>query len=287
MAENTAISWATHTFNPWIGCTKVSTGCANCYAETLMDTRWKRASWGRQGTRVRTSDANWRKPLGWDRKAREAGVRARVFCASLADVFEDSTSMPLDQHEIVQKARADLWTLIESTPSLDWLLLTKRPENVRYLVPSTWLDTYWFVDHSGHLRHHNGWPENAWLGTSIENQKVAAERLLHLISVNAQTRFVSAEPLLGPVQLGQPLRDGFIDWVIIGGESGPKARPMFVEWVHDLVVECEGRAAVHVKQTGDHLARKLGLSHSAGANQREWPIDLQELWPQEFPTPST
>src|ERR1700747_3757056 len=141
MAENSEISWTDSTFNPWIGCQKVSAGCDRCYAETLMDARYHRVQWGPHGQRVRTSAANWKLPLRWAKKAREAledfdiGMltmrpsRPRVFCASLADVFDNQAP---------EGARADLWGLIEDTPELDWLLLTKRPENILEMIPPKW-----------------------------------------------------------------------------------------------------------------------------------------------------
>ena len=119
MGKNTNIEWCDHTWNPWIGCTKISPGCLNCYAENLMDTRWKRVRWGRGNPRQRTSEANWRQPLLWDQEAKKAGERRKVFCASLADVFDP---------EAPDQWRSDLFALIEQTGSLDWLLLTKRPE---------------------------------------------------------------------------------------------------------------------------------------------------------------
>ena len=146
MAENTTISWASHTFNPWIGCQKVSDGCSSCYAEALMDTRFGKVQWGPDGERKLTSDANWRKPLAWNRKAAAAGERPRVFCASLADVFDNKAP---------EGARERLWQLIADTPNLDWLLLTKRPQNIARMLPYGWGD---------------GWP-NVWLGTSTENQE--------------------------------------------------------------------------------------------------------------------
>src|SRR5262245_49606753 len=119
--ENSKIQWTDHTFNVWRGCEKVSPGCAHCYAETMS--RRNPAvlgEWGKHGTRVIASEAMWREPLKWDRQARAAGVRKRVFCASLADVFED-------RPELVAP-RERLFRLIEDTPNLDWQLLTKRPE---------------------------------------------------------------------------------------------------------------------------------------------------------------
>ena len=146
MGETTEISWTDHTFNPWLGCTKVSAGCTHCYAESLVN-RYGWAKWGPGQARKRTSAANWRKPLAWNRAAEKAGVRRRVFCASLADVFD---------HEAPAGARADLWDLIRKCPALDWQLLTKRPENIEQYLPADW-------------EHYHGWP-NVWLGTTTEDQ---------------------------------------------------------------------------------------------------------------------
>ena len=179
--ENSKIEWCHHTFNPWIGCAKVSQGCANCYAEELMDTRYGRANWGVDGTRVRTSDAYWRKPLAWNRKARIEGVRYRVFCASLADVFED--------REDLEEWRDDLFNLISATPNLDWLLLTKRPENVNRIVGESRGDCYWIEESAG---KGNG---NIWIGTSVENQEQADKRIPELLKIPARVRFLSMEPL--------------------------------------------------------------------------------------------
>jgi protein gp37 len=126
MGENSKIEWTDHTFNPWIGCTKVSDGCKHCYAEALMDKRYGRVKWGPQGTRQRTSADNWRKPLQWNKQAVKEDKHYRVFCSSLADVFEDNPQLT--------EWRADLFNLIAETPNLDWLLLTKRPENINRMV---------------------------------------------------------------------------------------------------------------------------------------------------------
>ncbi|MEY5060411.1 MAG: hypothetical protein RIS45_332, partial [Planctomycetota bacterium] len=135
MGDVTGIQWTDHTFNPWMGCQRVSPGCERCYAETLVTTRLRLPVWGPPKTteRKRTAVANWRKPLAWDRAAAKAGKRARVFCASLADVFED--------HPAVAPWRTELFALIEQTPHLDWQLLTKRPENLRKMLPTAWLES--------------------------------------------------------------------------------------------------------------------------------------------------
>lgn len=244
MAENSNIEWTDHTFNPWIGCQKVSPGCDHCYAETwdARGLQQRETRWGPHAARTRTSEANWRKPLAWDRAAKAAGKRARVFCASLADVFDNHAS-------IAQEWRDDLWTLIYRTPHLDWLLLTKRPQNIVKFMPPA-------VENGGI------WP-NVWLGTTAENQTEADRRIPHLLATPAAVRFISAEPLLGPVDLevawhgesalngecwgdcawcsaGHPPlhncqrgrqsaaqfekgRDG-LDWIIVSGESGLGAR---------------------------------------------------------------
>lgn len=286
MGEQTKIEWCDATFNPWIGCTKLSEGCRNCYALDLMETRYKRVKWGPTGTRQRTSEANWRKPLQWSKEkwcqcsvcgwrgslkevawsvprgfvcpvcqGKAEPTRARVFCASLADVFEDRPELA--------PWRADLFDLIAQTPNLDWLLLTKRPENVNDMVPAQW-------------RNVNRWPANVWMGTSVEDQQRADERIPHLLKVPARVRFLSMEPLLGPVDLrslwlpktcwhcneelhGLPGRCWCgvchypdIRWIIVGGESGHNARPMHPEWARSLRDQCQvAGVAFHFKQFGE------------------------------------
>lgn len=175
MGRESKISWTHSTFNPWIGCTKVSAGCAHCYAEATMDTRWGRVKWGDNGTRSKTSEKYWRDPIRWNADAIAARERRRVFCASLADVFED-------RDELIPW-RSELMDLIIATPQLDWLLLTKRPENIDRMV--------------------GGWTNrhNVWLGTSVENQETANERIPKLMQCGAAVLFLSCEPLLGPIDL--------------------------------------------------------------------------------------
>jgi protein gp37 len=226
-----------YTFNPWWGCVKVSEACRNCYAATFA----KRfgVEWGPQARRRFFGDAKWREPLKWDRKAAAEGVRRRVFCASMADVFE---VLP-DRHPDAEQMGAErlrLWRLIEATPHLDWLLLTKRPENVLGLTPAGW-DCV------------RGFPENVWVGTTAETQECADERIPRLLEVPARVRFLSMEPLLGPVDLSRWLdllrlntwvkqarwMGTGIHWVIGGGESGPGARPTHLEWARGLRDQCE------------------------------------------------
>ena len=210
MAENSKIEWTDHTFNPWIGCQKVSAGCDNCYAENMMDRRYGRVKWGPHGDRVRTSSGNWQKPRQWDRAAKLARVRHRVFCASLADIFDNR--VPVEW-------RADVWKLIDETPHLDWLLLTKRPENIERMLPADW-------------RYGRN---NVWLGTTCEDQKAFDRRWPVLADIKAACRFISYEPAIGPLRIG----DARPSWVICGGESGAKARLMQPEWAYTLKAECE------------------------------------------------
>jgi protein gp37 len=249
--ENSKIEWTDHTFNPWIGCTKVSAGCTNCYAETLMDQRYGRARWGKGNPRTLTSDANWRKPLAWNRDALMKGTRYRVFCASLADVFDP---------EVDDAWRDRLVSLIETTQQLDWLLLTKRPERALAYSQATPL------------------PRNVWMGTSVEHQEAANLRIPILLQIRAAIRFLSIEPLLGAVDLkqwaipvgapGQCVDSNgqwwhspgsckrcrpAIDWVIVGGESGRRARSMQPEWVRSLRDQCLGAGVpFHFKQWGEY-----------------------------------
>lgn len=225
--KESKIEWTTHTFNPWIGCTKVSPGCAHCYAETLMDTRYGRVKWGKGNPRSRTSVGNWKQPKRWDKEAAKLGERHRVFCASLADVFDS---------EVANEWRDDLWKLIEATPNLDWLLLTKRPE---VMLAET---------------RRLGVTENVWLGVSVEDQIRAEERIPTLIETDAGVKFLSVEPLLGALDLSYWLTESIVpqlQWVIVGGESGPGARTMREEWVAPIRAECEAAGVAFLfKQWG-------------------------------------
>jgi protein gp37 len=230
MGKDSKIEWTHHTFNPWIGCTKVSDGCKNCYAETL-DKRFGRNNWGPNAMRTRTSRAYWDQTFKWNKKAEQEGVRYRVFCASMADVFERH-NLP-DVNALLDVYRLDLFFVIERTPHLDWLLLTKRPENIMGMVPDSWLKKF---------------PSNVWIGTSVENQEQADNRIRELLKVPASIRFLSIEPLLGPIDLigsdnqSSALHpyedDNKINWVIVGGESGHHARPMLPNWVRSLRDQC-------------------------------------------------
>ena len=208
--KNSKIEWTTHTFNPWIGCQEVSPGCgggehgAPCYAKTMMDTRYRKVQWGPHGDRLRTSEANWKQPPRWAKAARGSGERPRVFCASLADWLDNKAP---------QEWRVDLAALIAATPELDWLLLTKRPENYKKLAP--WKET----------------PPNVWLGVTGENQEYYDRRWKILQVIPARVRFISYVPALGPLtDIGSPRPD----WIICGGQSGQKAIKMDEQWARDI-----------------------------------------------------
>ena len=226
MASNSKIEWTDHTFNPWWGCTKVSPACDHCYAETWA----KRVGldvWSNGKPRRFLSDAYWQQPHQWNKQARFANQRARVFCASMSDVFEWKKELTPWRHK--------LWELIEETPYLDWLLLTKRPHLATRLTP--WNDN---------------WPRNIWLGATVENQKWAEKRLPHLESIPADIRFLSCEPLLGEIDLRDWLEQNVIHWVIAGGESGFNARPSNPDWFLSLRDQCLAHdTPFHFKQWGD------------------------------------
>jgi protein gp37 len=302
MATDTKISWATHTFNPWIGCTKVSPGCANCYAETLMDNRLGKVNWGKGNPRSRTKERNWNQVQKWQREAVATGVRPRVFCASLGDWLDP---------EVPVEWLADLLNLVRETPDIDWLMLTKRPELWQERIASA-LDSMRGSKGMGYqppeTQHFiiswlNGEPPfNVWIGTSVEDQKRADDRIPMLLKIPAVIRFLSCEPLLGAVNLdigqcdfhGRDYvhldEDGFefcnecaadggsgelsfghwlgnpetgIHWVIVGGESGPGARPMHSGWVRTLRDQCTAAGvSFHFKQWGEW---------ARGDDRDEWP----------------
>jgi protein gp37 len=241
----TTISWTDFTFNPWWGCVKISPACTNCYAATF-DKRVGGDHWGAKAERRFFGDKHWDEPRKWNEAAARGGVRRRVFCASMADVFEDRDDLVA--------SRGRLWQLIDATPHLDWLLLTKRPENIASMMAPL-----------GQL------PQNVWIGTTVESQEYAVARIPHLLAVPASVHFLSCEPLLGRLDLGGreantiwtggdwlrrfTLRDEGrepavvledrprIDWVIAGAESGPRARPQNLDDFRSLRDQC-ARAGV-------------------------------------------
>lgn len=296
MAERSSIEWTDATFNPWIGCTKVSPACDNCYASIATPSRRFGVEWGTGKARRRTAPGNWALPLRWNAQpfvecptchwrgeARSmtwghacplpgcAGepkpARRRVFCASLADVFDN---------EVDPQWRADLFKLVEATPNLDWLLLTKRIGNVRRMAPVSWI--------GGPIQHgpypaniHGGWPRNVWLGATICNQAEADRDIWKLLAVPAAMRFLSMEPLLGRVDLSEKLRmwlnqttgcfesvgtnfnPNGIGWVIVGGESGPAARPLHPYWALSLRDQCAAAGVPFLfKQWGEWVPALSG-----------------------------
>jgi protein gp37 len=327
MGTDSKIEWTHHTFNPWRGCTKVAEGCRNCYAETLSKRNpGALGVWGPQGTRVVAAESTWREPLKWNAAAAAAGERHRVFCASLADVFEvwdgpvsDSNGeiwvKPYSPAEwgrehwhtcecddwyndsqgwllvTLDDIRARLWSLIEATPWLDWLLLTKRPGNIPRMLPAR--------------PDGQPWP-NVWLGCSAATQTEWDRDVPELLKARrlARVLFVSLEPLIERVDIVPSQR--LIDWLIVGGESGPGARPCHVEWVDDLVEQRRySGLPTFVKQLGSKprchrasdfpLGTAIGLvghgdagpgplfpmlRDSKGGDPAEWPAELRV---REFP----
>lgn len=276
MAEKTKIEWTDNTFSPWIGCAKISEGCANCYAEADFGKRKKFATWGEGQPRRLTSEANWKKPLTWDRKCAKEGTRLKVFAGSLCDIGDP---------EVPQGWFDRLLNIVTNTPNLDWLLLTKRPATLKEKLES-FGDRYLpnilpGCDAAFGLMP---WPlPNVWVGVSVENQKAADERIPILIDIPAAGRFISAEPLLGPVNIetyllsdydkaahnhqmtGNERCDNKINWVICGGESGPNARPCHPDWVRSLRDQCEWwPTAFMLKQWGEWMPTFIGIDPNEG-----------------------
>lgn len=246
MGEQTKIEWTDHTFNPWIGCTKVSPACDGCYAEHMMDHRYGRVQWGAGEDRKRTTPGNWRKPIGWNRAAAAKTVSTYVFCASLADVFDN---------EVDELWRRDLFELIEATPSLTWLLLTKRIGNVLKMTDP--------------LRGCRPLPRNAAVGATMANQEEYDRDRMKLWEVKQRLQpvftFGSFEPLLGHIILDKHAPD----WCIVGGETNQgshKARYMEPEWATYLLRQTRDlKRAFFLKQ----MTNKAPIS--AGLMVREFP----------------
>ena len=260
-----------YTFNPWRGCTKVSQGCKHCYADTWsVRNPATLGVWGPNGTRAQAAEKYWDLPVAWNAHAQASGIRRKVFCSSLADVFEDETTMPVDAHGPVAAARARLWATIEATPYLDWLLLTKRPHNITAMLPKAWEFT---------LRH------NLWLGTSAEDQATADERIPELIDTLAYgiNLFVSCEPLLGPITFSDYWLM-HLDWLIIGGESGSKARPMNLAWAEGIIAQADDFTQRHPSPINPRIYMKqLGTRPGIpgkGEHLADFPTVLQRrAWP--------
>jgi protein gp37 len=348
MAEYSKIEWCDHTFNPWEGCTKVSPGCAHCYAEA-RNHRFGLDNWGKGKPRRRTSAGNWKQPLKWNRelddlirngepRCSKPGcgypdgrpcigcgriiTRPRVFCASLADWLDE---------EVPIEDLADLLVLMHKCQNLDWLMLSKRPENwaLRLQSALSWhheagcetavpsFDVQFLQWLSNWIGGHEA-PSNVWIGTSVEDQERADERIPELLKIPAKVRFLSVEPLLEAVDLTMALEDfksrdpmlnrtpAPVQWVIVGGESGGKARPCEVEWIRSIVQQCKAAGvACFVKQLGGHVSlfdtpssdclkneplnetvsgypddHRANLKDRKGGDWSEWPEDLRV---REFP----
>lgn len=250
MAENTNIEWATHTFNPWMGCQKVGPGCDHCYAEVWDDKAGGESRWGPHATRTRSKQGNWDRVVTWNSKARDAGIRETVFVASLADVFDTHNS-------ILPEWRADLAALVKKCENLDFMFLTKRAGNVEKLLGKMFPE---------------GAPGNLWIGATIVNQEEADRDITKLLDAKyacgIRVAFLSIEPMLGPIDLTSLGTSGnlsrlngltgdiffkdpqtqkldfciggkkHIDWVIVGGETGIEARPMHIDWARSLRDQC-------------------------------------------------
>lgn len=220
-----------YTRNVVWGCVPVSEGCKECYAEAFA-IRQGLDLWGPKAERRTFGDTYWQEPLKWNRQALAQGHRRNVFCSSMADTFED--------HPVVEQERQQrLWPLIRETSWLNWLLLTKRPEHMLRMSP--WLDK---------------WPDNVWAMTSVENQRRANERIPFLLEVQAAVCGLSVEPLLEKVDLSPWLLQ--LQWVIVGGESGSRARPFDLAWARYVRDQClEAGVAFFFKQVG-------GRYHNSG-----------------------
>lgn len=262
MSKDTNISWTDATFNPWWGCDKVSPGCKNCYADSFA-ARLGLNIWGPGSTRRQFSQKHWKEPLHWNDTARRTGNPYRVFCGSMCDVFED--------HPISNEERERLWSLIRLTPLLTWQLLTKRADRIKQCLPESWGP------------HGYG---NVWIGVSAENQEWAQKRVPLLLDVPAKVRFLSVEPMLGPLIFDETIGGTWtsdwspkfgiagIGWVIFGGESGANRRPCDLNWILSGVNQCQAaEVPVFVKQDS---ALKPG-------QQGKIPDDIWKL--KQFPRP--
>lgn len=329
------------TFNPWIGCTEdedepgeQSPECGECYAREGQNHRVSKAKglplWGAKAHRQVTSVSYWKQPLRWNAQARELGVRLKVFCASLCDLFEDFDGPLAGDPRCwgdLDDVREGLWPLIEQCDWLDFLLLTKRPQNVSRMVPAAWLERR--RDQHGdpepcrncpaklgqpcHPGCSGPWPRNVWLGATAGTKKGAARRLPHLLAVpgGVPVFFVSYEPALEGVDFRRwiappkglrygsrvgPVPDGprGIDWLIVGGESGKRARHFDLAWARAAVAACQAsQTPVFVKQMGTRWAQAetarvraelltdAFAAHPKGEDPAEWPEDLRvQTWPE-------
>lgn len=251
--QNSKIEWTDHTFNPWWGCVAVSPACDHCYAETFANRHTRTADplWGKNATRLISSDEYWDAPHHWQRRAAAKGIRQRVFCGSMCDVMERRADL--------DAPRQRLFKLIDETPNLDWLLLTKRPQEFRKFLPKAWLQT----------------PRpNVWLMTSVETDQYFW-RIDEMLRVPAVAYGISVEPLLGPVKVPRHFLDlGKRAWVIVGGESGHHARPTPIEWVRAIRDQCiSAGVPFFFKQWGEHGSDLVRIGKKKAGrvlDGREW-----------------
>ncbi len=272
MGATTGIAWCHATWNPWISCAFDSVECHNCFAKAWAERFRPEIKWGPHGDRVRTSPANWRLPLKLNAEAEKEGRRKQLFCGSLLDLFE---LLPVTHKDAQMQhdARAEVWGIIEATPWIDWQMLTKRPQNMPAMVPARWND--------------EGWPDNVWAMASVGNEQ-GKRRVHDLMRVNARVRGLSVEPMIEGFSLADELATGLIHWVIIGGESGPKARPFDLAWGQQIVDECSDArvaVAVFVKQLGavpmmgmDSWRAMRPLPKEREALNDRTPFDCIPLW---------
>jgi protein gp37 len=265
MAETTGISWTRSTFNPWIGCTKVGPGCDHCYAEVSTPARAMKIQWGAGNPRRHTSAQLWKQPLKWNAEAARTGEQWLVFCASLADVFDN---------EAPQEWREELWALIEATPALTWQLVTKRAGNVMKMIPERWRAKL---------------PANVWIIATMVNQAEFDRDWPKLREIPARIRGLSVEPMLGPITFPADVR-GLLHWVIYGGESNQisgAARPCELTAIGHGIDQCRALGIFpFVKQLGSHPT-VLGVRQDngvCGTGKRDDP----DAWPdavcvQEIP----
>ena len=264
MADETKIAWCDSTFNPWISCTKVSPACDNCYASMSTPVRAMKIEWGPGKPRHRTSETTWKQPLLWERQHEkffaEHGRRRRVFCASLADVFDN---------EVDPQWLADLMELVLKTPRLNWLLLTKRIGNAQRLIAEAG-DLIDYGEGWQSLWGQGDWPNNVWVGATICNREEFDRDVDKLRAIPAAVRFLSIEPLLedlGDINLTD------IDWVIVGGESGPRCRPSDPDWFRSLAQQCKASGSAY-------FMKQMGGVRDKRGNLDDLPDDLRI---REFP----
>jgi len=262
MAATTKISWCDATFNPWVGCSRVSPGCQNCYAENLMDKRYHKVKWGPGQPRQLTK--TWKDPIKWNKQAEDEGVRKKVFCASLADWLDPE----VPEHWLI-----DLMGLIQMCPHLDWLMLTKRPERA-FEGPTKWFTGLCLP--------------NVWFGVSVESRKYYDLRVEQMRSIPAAVHWVSYEPALGALSdlCDNPTGAFFPDWLVIGGESSQEmpARPFEISWAVRVINLCRKYTiSPFMKQVGSNATYRgepYRTKDRAGADPAEWPESIRV---REFP----